>query len=115
MKFLFPERENSLYSLHYAILKYFGIKSNSPIEIKKKKGRLLLIIIDGLGFDLAKKISKKAMAISSVFPSSTPSALATLMLGLMPGDHGIFNKTYVKELGGVIVEFPGYELYPSGC
>ncbi len=114
MKFAFPEYNNSLYSLHYAILRYFGIKTQTNFELKKKKGKLLLILIDGLGFDTAKNFFKNIIQLSSTFPSSTPTALSTLFLGLLPSEHKIFIKSSIKSLGGAILTFPGFSSYPSG-
>ena len=74
---------------------------------------IVLLIIDGLGagyvdaqpgFLRAHKISE----LSSVFPSTTASAITTFMTGQAPQQHGLTGWfTYLKELGAVTAVLPG--------
>lgn len=65
-------------------------------------GRELLFLIDGFGADLLAKYSTYAPALSSMmrthqvttsFPSTTSTSLATLTTGSMPGAHGMMGYT----------------------
>lgn len=57
----------------------------------------VICLIDGLGWqqlvaswtDAPRLASSMGAAISTVFPSTTPAALASLGTGLMPGSHGL--------------------------
>jgi len=76
MKYIFPDYENSIYNLHYAILDYFGIKNREKgkIKLENKKNKLLFILVDSLGINLLNKLNLKLKyhEMTSVLPSSTP-------------------------------------------
>ncbi|BCU68205.1 nucleotide pyrophosphatase [Sulfolobales archaeon HS-7] len=74
-----------------------------PINLKRK---VILFLIDGLGISqlkAASAINEKVQTITSVFPSTTATALTTLFTAQMVGDHKVLGyNVYVKELGGVV-------------
>ncbi|UCF10320.1 MAG: alkaline phosphatase family protein [Candidatus Bipolaricaulota bacterium] len=78
--------------------------------------RVVLLILDGLGFlrlraamdevpdlYLAKLARRgKLVPLTSVFPSTTASALATLSTGVTPCEHGLLGyRLYLRETGAV--------------
>nr|MDO8084317.1 alkaline phosphatase family protein [Candidatus Sigynarchaeum springense] len=73
----------------------------------KDARNIVLIAIDGLGFNFFERHCKKsglgkylAGSITSVFPSTTAAAMTTVYTGLAPLNHGILAWfTYFKELG----------------
>ncbi len=68
---------------------------------------VVLIAIDGLGFNFFQRHLKKsclgkylAGSVTSVFPSTTAAAMTTIYTGVAPLNHGILAWfTYFKELG----------------
>jgi hypothetical protein len=75
---------------------------------------VVLLVIDGLGHDklvatcpdgaLARHLESR---ITSVFPSTTATAVTTFLTGLAPQQHGITGWfTYFRELGGVLAVLP---------
>lgn len=76
-------------------------------------GREILFLVDGLGFDLLTKYADVAPHISAMalrapittsFPTTTATSLATLMTGELPGAHGMVGYTVrVPRSGGRIL------------
>lgn len=74
------------------------------------KGRELLFLIDGFGFDTFEKYAEIMPTMSrmfnhglihTAFPSTTATSLATLTTGVMPGAHGMLGYTVqVPRSGG---------------
>jgi hypothetical protein len=77
--------------------------------------RILLIILDGLGYtrwaDLAEQHSEiaalasggLAIPITTVFPSTTVSALTTYSTGLPPGAHGMLGyRLFLREISATV-------------
>jgi len=87
---------------------YKPLKSLSPKEIEKKKN-IILIVVDGMGNEFLRKYCKGSFIeknirsmITSVFPSTTASAIPTFRTGLEPAQHGLVGWfMYFKELGVV--------------
>lgn len=82
---------------------------------------LVLIIVDGMGYDF---LSGSAHAptlnrylqgkITSVFPSTTASAITTFLTGLAPQQHaltGWFN--YLKEIDRIVAVLPGTDRHTA--
>lgn len=117
MKYIFPDYENSIYNLHYAILDYFGIKNRErgKIKLENKKNKLLFILVDSLGINLLNKLNLKLEyhEMTSVLPSSTPTALPSFFFGLRPSEHMIFIRTKTTKLSGTLLWFPYYYVYPT--
>ena len=82
---------------------------------------VILLVIDGLGHDwllahrpggpLARHVRDR---ITSVFPSTTATAITTFLTGTAPQQHGITGWfMYFQELGGVLAVLP-YETRSAG-
>jgi predicted AlkP superfamily pyrophosphatase or phosphodiesterase len=79
-----------------------------------KVRNLVLIVIDGLGYDyLINRVGHTTLQkhlrgrITSVFPSTTASAITTFLTGTAPHQHGITGWfTYFGELGRIITVLP---------
>ena len=75
---------------------------------------IILIVIDGLGYDYLTKYGKNSFLhknlkgkITSVFPSTTAAALTTFSTGLAPQQHALTGWfMYLKEIGIVSVILP---------
>jgi len=102
-----PDYDNSIVNLMSSIGRHFNFKSDyKPLDIDIKGKNVVLLIIDGLGYNflnkhknsfLRKHLKKK---ITSVFPSTTASAITSFHTGDAPLQHGIVGWfTYLKELG----------------
>lgn len=126
--FILPKYENGCFSnIPATILNLFRIKSRKPTVPKKyfekyldkNYKNIILFLIDGLGFyqwgkfgnkfPLFKQIDKKGLLkkITSVFPSTTATALNTINSGLTPAEHGLFEWTlYIKEIDKTIETLP---------
>lgn len=80
--------------------------------------RIVLIVIDGLGDDLVSAETAPNLAahrvgrLSSVFPSTTASAVTTLLTGLAPAQHGLTGwHMWFAEIGETLAVLP---LVPRG-
>ena len=73
---------------------------------------IVLLIIDGMGARyLARQTgylhAHQCAELTSVFPTTTASAITTFMTGLAPQQHGLTGWfTYLKELGAVTAVLP---------
>jgi hypothetical protein len=75
---------------------------------------VVLIVIDGLGDDFLRRhgrgsalLAQRAGRLSSVFPSTTASAVTTLMTGIAPAEHGLTGWfIHDRRFGGVIAPLP---------
>lgn len=102
--------------------KLLGLRANRPIayeevsEFGEKTENVILILLDGLGFDQVNQAKKrlglpsldriathsKMLPITSVFPSTTATAMTSLHSGLTPQEHGVIGYTmYLRELGAI--------------
>lgn len=75
---------------------------------------IVLIVVDGLGDGFLLRhgqgsclLQHRLRRLTSVFPSTTASAVTTLMTGLSPAEHGL-NGWYIQDrrFGGVILPLP---------
>ena len=112
-------KKNSLVNLMSAILHGFGVKSKYlPLEdinndIRKTTNTILLVI-DAMGLDSLNKLPPKSFLrknfyrkITSVFPSTTASAITTFYTGLAPQEHGVTGwDMHMKEFSSVISILP---------
>ena len=75
---------------------------------------IILLVIDGLGYEFLKRHGKKSFLYSrlrsrmtTVFPTTTSSAIATFVTGLSPQEHAITGWfMYLKEVGIVSAILP---------
>ncbi|AWR96284.1 PglZ domain-containing protein [Acidianus sulfidivorans JP7] len=111
---IFPNYEkDNLYNLSNSVLEAFGIHNqDSSITLGNK---IVLILLDGLGWNILEKMNEKEEGkkifevdglnikidkICTVFPSTTATALTTLMTAKTPAEHKVLGyTTYVKEIG----------------
>lgn len=77
------------------------------------KNQVVLFVVDGLGFEFIDQHPNSFLrehtqsTLNSVFPSTTASAITSLMSGLAPGQHGLTGWfTYLAALGMVTAVLP---------
>jgi hypothetical protein len=89
--------------------KYKELKILKSKELKDKK-TVILLVLDGLGYNYLKKNGKGTFLLSkikgrmtSVFPGTTATAISTFNTGLAPAEHGIPGwDLFSKEIGAMI-------------
>lgn len=92
--------------------KYESLEDFNIFDISKKN--IVLIIIDGLGYDYLTKYGKDSFLyknlknkMTSVFPATTTSAMTTFSTGVAPQQHALTGWfMYLKEIGVVSVILP---------
>jgi predicted AlkP superfamily pyrophosphatase or phosphodiesterase len=121
-----PDYNNSILNLINTII-YLGNgqpKYDIFDDYKKFKDKknIVLFVIDGLGYHyikehaqnsfLAKYLDRK---VTSVFPSTTASAITTYVSGLPPEKHGLTGWfMYLKEIGAASLALPFSPRYDWG-
>jgi hypothetical protein len=93
--------------------KYNPLKLLPPSELKSSKN-IVLMLIDGLGYEFLMKHGKGTVfnknikgKITSVFPTSTSAAIPAIATGQSPREHGMTGwHLYSKELETTIVPLP---------
>lgn len=116
---ILPNYKNgSIVNLTSSILKAFDAgylyKPLAELDGLKDSSNIVLLVIDGLGFDYLSRNGKNSIfekyllrSLTSVFPSTTASATLTFLTGVAPQQHaatGWF--MYLKELGVVSAILP---------
>ena len=114
-------KKNSLVNLMSSVIRGCGGKSpynplpKLTVEIKSKKN-LVLLVIDGMGTDHLAKLKKRnknsflanhfQQNFTSVFPSTTTSAITTFFTGKPPQEHGLaawdMYLDEIKDIGTVL-------------
>ncbi len=97
---------------------YPNLRLLPPEEIQGHTN-VMLLVIDGLGADWLTERSPAGILnrhrlgnITSVFPTTTASAITTFLTGDAPQQHGITGWfTYFRELGCVMSVLPGHPRY----
>jgi hypothetical protein len=84
----------------------------SPDELASPRN-VVLLLLDGLGANYLERFPGSFLArhvrgrITTVFPSTTATAVTTFLSGLAPRQHGLVGWfTYLKELGSVAAVLP---------
>lgn len=79
-----------------------------------KKGHVLVIYIDGLGYDLYRRAQLplirqtfRCTAARSVFPPLTQPCMASMLTGVMPDEHGIFTRRDHRPRVPSLMSVPG--------
>ncbi len=74
---------------------------------------VVLLLIDGLGFEFLQRQQPNVIAdglharLTSVFPSTTASAITSYLTGMSPYEHGLTGWfTFLRELGSVATVLP---------
>lgn len=117
-----PDYHNaSIVNLMSSILQGLGTHSNlhPPLRLLDKDcfehaRNVVLLVIDGLGYNyLTNKAADSVLhkflrgSITSVFPSTTATAITTFMTGSAPQQHGLTGWfTYFRELEGILTVLP---------
>ena len=117
-----PDYENaSIVNLMAAILQGLGNHSNyhAPLSVLERDcfvraRNVVLLVIDGLGYNyLINHAPHSALhghlygKLTTVFPSTTATAITTFMTGLAPQQHGLTGWfTYFRELGTILTVLP---------
>ncbi|MGD8643496.1 MAG: alkaline phosphatase family protein [Chromatiales bacterium] len=81
-----------------------------------------LLVIDGLGYEFLQRhgqgtrlLEHTAARLSSVFPSTTATAITSFLTGTAPQQHGLTGwHMYLKELGCVMAVLPGQARFGGG-
>jgi len=114
-----PDWDRSLVNVPATILKIFGREPphpSLPRELLPDLGgvrKVILLIIDALGWEQLRPLLEdgnlifsrladegRLCRLTSVLPSTTAAALATLATGLAPAEHGLLGyRLYLKEFG----------------
>src|SRR5579875_2298459 len=129
--FVYPNYKNSLVNLTASILSHFGLPPHkSPLQSSlfeqiASSPKMVLFVIDGLGYNLWEKEAEKSILfshlkksglvekITTVFPSSTATGLTSLNSGLTPYEHGLLEwNMYFRELE-VLLETLPYKMIPT--
>jgi len=124
---VYPDYGNSVLNFISSVLRAFGIdilyKPLPYIDSGKlaEKRNVVLIILDGMGYNLYENIKREedfenstVRKITSVFPPTTASAITSIMTGKSPLEHGIIGWTlFFKEFGKLIDVLPKMES-PTG-
>ncbi|MEJ2775476.1 MAG: alkaline phosphatase family protein [Sulfolobaceae archaeon] len=106
MEFIYPNyQEKSIYNLACGIADFLGVKrecKGKKIELSGR--RLVLVLLDGLGYNMLKNAGFPVEEyITTVFPSTTSTVITTLFTALLPAEHGVLGyNTYSKRLGGIV-------------
>lgn len=88
-----------------------------PSEIEQYQ-TVVLVIVDGLGDMVLDRHRRSCLfehrqgRLTSVFPSTTASAITTFLTGVAPQQHGITGwHMYFRELGAILATLPGTPRY----
>ena len=106
-----PDFSNSIINLMSSIGEASGVSSPyttlDSLDSLKESKNIVLMIVDGLGFNYLQKYGRGTTlhknlreSITSVFPPSTGSAIASFLTGLPPQQHGVVGwYVHLKEYG----------------
>lgn len=125
--FVYQSLNKSLLNVPPTILNQFDIKTDKPSLPKnmtsniKGCSKLILFMIDGLGFEDFEKFANKTFfkifkqkgqinKLTSVFPPTTAAVLTTLHTGLAPIEHGFFEWNLYMPSVGEIIESLRYKI-----
>ncbi len=122
--FVTPRYEgHCIYNIPDTIFKLLHLKSHNPLrmepvyDIGDGAENVIFLLLDGAGFRLLEHAESELMlpalgnvfgrsfngAITSVFPSTTATALTTLSTGLTPQEHGVLGYTsYFRDFGSIV-------------
>lgn len=117
-----PDPFNGIVNLMGSLIEGLGgarlsaapLSAISPEEVRDYR-QVLLLVVDGLGMAPLHALSPEGILaqsvrtkITSVFPSTTATAVTSLMTGLYPVEHGLTGwHMYFRELGTVLAVLPG--------
>ncbi len=123
---VYPNYENSILNIMASIQKHYNVETNNKSlnildnVLTKKYKNVILMVFDGMGVDMLEKnlskddfLRKNILAnITSVYPSTTASAMTTYYSGLTPNEHGWLGWfLYFKEFCRCIDVFTNYDSF----
>ena len=83
-----------------------------PASLRERRN-LVLIVIDGLGYEYLRRLQDTTLnrylqgRITSVFPSTTVTAITTFLTGVAPQQHALTGwHIYFEELGAIMAVLP---------
>ena len=116
---IFPDyKRYCISNIPSTISRILGVETERPfIPIYRRTDKVLLFVFDGFGFNQwenfnhpirkAFENSGDAYPITTVFPSSTASAMTSFHTGLTPQEHGILEwYMYFKEIDMILMTLP---------
>lgn len=120
-----PNYEHCILNTITSILKYYNVNTPHPSlevldeKLNKKYKNVILLILDGMGYNVLKKSSPNGYflqnqidCVTSVYPSTTVAALTTYYSGQPPYETGWIGwSQYFKEYGRTIDMFSHNESY----
>ncbi|PCJ57175.1 MAG: hypothetical protein COA79_16745 [Planctomycetota bacterium] len=115
-----PDFNRSIVNLMSSILGSFEVKSqyqpleSLPVSKLRKYKNVILLVIDGMGYNFLENEvpnsllnENKIDKLTSVFPTTTASAITTFMTGDAPQQHAITGwNMWLKELGMLTTILP---------
>ena len=124
---IYPDYNKSILNLITSILKYYHVEtahtSLSKLDkiLEKNYKNVVFIVLDGMGEHILRNISENGFlrkneldCITSVYPSTTTSAMTTYYTGMPPYESGwIAWSQYFKEYGRAIDMLPHKESYQN--
>ncbi len=123
-----PDYHNSIVNLTASIGKLLGVTQDNyeplqALQALELNGQpLVMLIVDGLGYSFLKQHPNSFLhthlreRITSVFPSTTATAITSFFTGVAPQQHAITGwYTYFKEMGTVAAVLPFTPRYKGEC
>jgi len=108
---LIPDYENSIYNLSSSIANVLGIKKGKELKNLDLGEKLIFILMDGMGENILNKTSLNLEheTITSVFPSTTCTAMTTLITADLPSKHGIIGFLGYDKISGNLINLLDFE------
>lgn len=105
----FPDYSRNICALADEIMWVFGLgehQSSLNLDLSGRK-KIAMVVLDGFGWNVFSRLGLQkdhdVRKSTSVFPSTTATALVSMLTGLPPGSHGIIGyRTFSKQAGGLI-------------
>jgi predicted AlkP superfamily pyrophosphatase or phosphodiesterase len=93
-----------------------------PVSGLQECGNILLLVVDGLGYDYLSTVGRGSnlhahlkASITSVCPSTTTAAVPTFLTGVAPQQHGFTGWfTWFREMGSIVSVLP-FQTRHGGC
>lgn len=108
--------DSGLFALARGIRNWLNVRDVAPPFVPPGgSGAVVLLVIDGLGDTLLHRFADRSSALlahrsrrlTSVFPSTTASAVTSLLTGLSPAVHGLTGwHIHDRRFGGVLAPLP---------
>ena len=107
-----PDYNRSVVNLSCWVLENFGLEApHSPLDLPKGFEKVVILIVDALGLENFEKMERyykprnlpQPLEITSTFPSTTTTALTSIVTALLPAEHGMLGYIlFLKEYGFLV-------------